>query len=578
MFKAVSRQFLYTASSMLLAALIALPAHAQPVPDAQLGTASPGRVDDQVQQQTLVPRVMPQVEVRDIKPQNVPPGAEKINFRLDKLNLEGVTVYSDAALSSIYNDKLGQVITLADLYGIAATLTRAYRNDGYILTQVVVPPQTIDGGVARLQVVEGYVNSVKVRDSLDQDTKKVIHRYTDAIVAVNEPLNVKDLERGLLLVNDLPGVSARAILSPSATQSGAAELLIIVERSPYDALLAVDNHGTRFLGPVQFTAAGSLNSFFGKNERITGQFVLAPDFDKGLDNELYYAGLSYKQPLSWRGSTIEVFGSLTRTNPGFTLKQFDVEGKSQLMGVLIEHPFVRTRTKNLTGRVGFDLRNVDSSNNIENTREDRIRSFRIGGRYDVLDTIFGVAYNVFDIQLSQGLSIFGTSSKGDPTLSRLAADPNFLKANAEYQRLERLTQELNMLFGITGQWASDALFASEEFGVGGQNYGRGYDSSEIIGDRGMAAKLELQWNQPQELGVLEDYQLYAFYDFGRIWNTDPIAANLRKQTLSSAGVGIRADFSKDVKGGLMVALPISATPQTTGDRDPRVYVNLQRTF
>ncbi|MEZ5918474.1 MAG: hypothetical protein R3D66_00615 [Alphaproteobacteria bacterium] len=46
-----------------------------------------------------------------------------------------------------------------------------------------------------------------------------------------------------------------------------------------------------------------------------------------------------------------------------------------------EHPFIRTRSRNLYGHVAFDWRDVESKNNLlEATRHDRIRALRAGGR------------------------------------------------------------------------------------------------------------------------------------------------------------------------------------------------------
>ena len=144
-----------------VATLLAFPVAAQNL-DAQQGTANPARAEEQIQLRQMDARVSPNVNVQGAPADNAPAGAEKITFVLNDLQVEGVTVYSETELRAAYADRLGQTITLADLYGIAAQLTARFRNDGYILTQVVVPPQTIDGGVARLQVVEGYIDRVSV--------------------------------------------------------------------------------------------------------------------------------------------------------------------------------------------------------------------------------------------------------------------------------------------------------------------------------------------------------------------------------------------------------------------------------
>ncbi|MBU0800604.1 MAG: hypothetical protein KKA05_06320, partial [Alphaproteobacteria bacterium] len=77
------------------------------VPAAQTGAASPGRIDEQLRDRAVMPRVMPRVEVREAPVQNAPAGADSMMFQLDNLVLDGVTVYGDSELRAVYGDKLG---------------------------------------------------------------------------------------------------------------------------------------------------------------------------------------------------------------------------------------------------------------------------------------------------------------------------------------------------------------------------------------------------------------------------------------------------------------------------------------
>lgn len=554
------------------------PAQQQAV-DLQTGTASPGREPlRRMGEDEFVPRVTPRVDVKKLEIQNPPPGADKIEFELGGIKLEGVTVYSPAELRTVYANRIGATITLADLYVIAGEMTRKYRNDGYILTQVVVPPQTIEGGIARLQVVEGVIDRVDVRGPTD-GTMDLVRAYADRMIRRDGgALNTKDLERALLLINDLPGIDARAVLNPSKEKTGAADIMIIVERKPYDAQIGIDNFGTRFLGPVQLSAAGSLNSPFHANERISAQFVGAPGGDHY--HEMLYGALTYERPVWTAGTMLELFGAYTHTTPGYTLDQFDVEGWSTYASAKLTHPFIRSRSLNLNGYALFDHREVRSQNNIpvDPTRKDHIRAVRVGGTYEMLDTFLGVGFNTANVELSQGLHIFGANNEGSPTMSRPAADISFTKITAEIQRLQRVTKDVNLLLGVTGQLANDALLSSEEFGVGGISYGRGYDSSEIIGDDGLAGKVEAQWTEPYRIDLLDSYQLYGFYDVGKVWNKDATTSSDKIDSIASTGAGIRADFNESTNGGFMVAFPLTATPQTDNNKSPRIYVNLYHKF
>lgn len=552
-----------------------LPANLQ---DSAVGEADAGRVEQRLQESSTVPSVSPRVDVQDLVLQNAPAGAEKLCFVLNSLEVEGVSAYDQSTLNSVYGGKIGQEICLDELYGIANRLTNKYRNDGYILTQVIVPPQTIDGGNARLRVVEGYVDRVIVDGDLDESEMVLIRAYA-ANIQTGQALNSKNLERELLLINDIPGISARSVLGPSPTTPGAADMRIIVERDRYDAYVGVDNHGSRYLGPLQLAAAGSVNSLFGANERISAQVVVAPDINKnGNTIELAFVSLGYSQPINNMGTVANASFSHSSTEPGYNLEQFDVKGKSQSFNVGLTHPFIRSRNENLYGRVNFNWRDVHSSNVLEPTREDRIRAIRVGGTYEFLDTLWRVGINTIDLEVSHGLDIFGSSDPGDLFLTRPLGDPNFVKFNFDLQRLQSLTDSVNLLVGAKGQASNDALLSSEEFGVGGMDIGRAYDPSEIIGDEGVAGKLELQWNRPASWQYMNNYQLFGFFDAGRIWNDDATTSSTKTDTITSAGLGVRANLVNDINAGMALAFPLNRDIETQGDDDPRFYFHLNRRF
>ena len=556
------------------ALLAASPAFAQQAP----GPADPGQASKNLRERITVPQVSPDIQVKDIATGKAPAGSDSVRFTLQHLQLDGVTAYNDTELRKVYGGALGQTISLADLYGIAADLTAKYRNDGYILTQIIVPPQTIEGGTARLMVVEGTIDQVIVQGDEAKESKALplMRRYAADINKDGGPLNVRDLERALLLINDLPGLSARSVIAPSKTKTGAADLTIMVERDPYDAFVGLDNYGSRFLGRWEASAGGSLNSaLFHANEKISGQVVYAPHGPL-TDHELAYISGSYWTPLGGWGTNLELFYSYTDTEPGLDLRDFDVEGKSSYLALTLKHPFIRSRNLNLTGRVLLDGRNVESENNIPDPREDNIRAVRAGGRLEFIDSIFSGGVNTLDLEAAKGLSILGASDSGDAELTRADGDPQFFKLEVEAQRLQRLSQQLNVLVGLKGQMSNSAQLASEEFGVGGSSYGRGYDPSEIVGDDGIAGKVELQWNPLWNSAWVTGSQVFGFYDVGKVWNDDSTTSQV--DSLASTGLGFRADVVHDIQTEFYVAVPLTRDVQAENDDDARFFLSVSKKF
>ncbi|HVY32929.1 MAG TPA: POTRA domain-containing protein, partial [Caulobacteraceae bacterium] len=147
-------------SSALALALVASVAQAQ-VP----GPASPGRLDDRFKT-PVAPQSVPEITILATGQAAPPEQAAQSKFILTGVIIDGNTVYKPASLEPLYRALIGKEVSLLDIYKLRDALTAKYRADGYVLSQAIIPPQTIQGGVVHLQVVEGYISGV----SLEGDT------------------------------------------------------------------------------------------------------------------------------------------------------------------------------------------------------------------------------------------------------------------------------------------------------------------------------------------------------------------------------------------------------------------------
>lgn len=564
-------------SCLSLSALIALPvAHANAT--STPSSADAGRVEKNLQQDLPDFKRSAPIDVKGNAPFEAPAGSQKITFILKDVVLEDASVYPTSEIKYLYDKKIGTKISLADVYSIAANLTAKYRADGYILTQVVVPPQTIGDGTVRLRVVEGRLNDIRVdgTGALGSNAD-IINQYVAQLKSKGVLKNA-NLEKTLLLINDLPGVTARSVLSPSKSVVGASDLTILVERKKIDGSVQVDNFGSRYLGMWEILGGFNLNSIFGQNERITAQMAYAPS-NQGVEPELLYGSLSALLPVGAYGTTLEANIGKSYTNPGAGLEDFDVLGKSYSNGLKVNQPFIRTRELNLSSSLGLDRRSTETKSNVDTFKNDDITSLRLGGHVDYVDTLFSAAITNANIELSRGLSILGASKKGDSDLSRAAGNPEYTKITADISRLERLTNDFSLMVATKGQLSSSALLSAEEFGIGGANgIGRGYDPSELVGEDGVAGSVELRWASPYKVSWLDNYSVYGFYDIGKVWNDDATTSSQKEQSLASTGLGMRANINSATRAGFMVALPLTRDVAAEGDDDPRFYFNLSRDF
>jgi hemolysin activation/secretion protein len=554
-------RFFHPAAILFITLMLSAPAaRAQNVP----ASAEPSRVQQQIAPMIVPPSQSAGAPVEGARAVVAPEGAEKIKLTLKKVVIEGMTVYKPSDVEALYKSLIGKKITLADVFGIAAALTAKYRNEGYILTQAILPPQTIDGGVVHIRVVEGYVDRVMV-EGKTRGRKSYIEGFADKIRAAR-PLTSAALERYMLLINDLPGISARAVLSP-ARVPGASDVTIIVEQKPYNLFLETDNRGSRYIGPLQVEAGTQLNNAFGLYEGISFQAVTAPD--NWPRRELTYGALSWMQPVGHEGTRLDVSGSISSTHPGFTLTPFDEEGIARTWGLDVQHPFIRSRGLTVTGVAKFDYLDSFRSNNLPIAPTvDRVRALRLGANMQASDR-FG-ALDTLSAEASKGLNVFNASRSGDANMTRAEGNPQFFKVTAQATRLQPVTGPFSLYTAAAGQKSADILLASEEFGVGGPAFGSAYDASEITGDSGIAGRMELRADNAfrTPFSLLE---LYGFYDIGQVWDPSNSVPQERIRSLASTGAGFRANLNAHFSAAFEAAKPLTRVVATSDDKEMRYF-------
>ena len=94
----------------------------------------------------------------------------------------------------------------------------------------------------------------------------------------------------------------------------------------------------------------------------------------------------------------------------------------------------------------------------------------------------------------------------------------------------------------------------------------------ITGDRALAFRIEPAY-LGRPTGWLQGYQLYGFYDGGKVWyRDDPATGDRPGESLASAGFGTRALLGANVSATLEIAWPLTRPIASYGDDgdDPRI--------
>jgi hemolysin activation/secretion protein len=497
---------------------------------------------------------------------SVPRAVDEIRFHLNSIEIKGAVTLPASGFQGLYQPLIGKDVSLSDILDVAAAIENEYRRAGYILVRAFVPPQRVADGIFTINVVEGFIANISVEGGKPR-TRDRIRAYLEPAQA-SKPLQLRTIEQGLLLANDLPGVTAAGVLRPSPSTQGASELVVTVPDNPLSALFSLDNRGSRFSGIWSANADVTINSVFDDEDQLEGSVTGTLDASP-LRRAM--GQLHYRHPLGEQGALLGLLGTITHGEPGSTLQSFHVLTDSWAVGPRFTLPLMRTRAESLVLETGFTVQSARVNILGSPLSHDNWRVADVGFSYSRGDFLGGAWAANADI--AQGLAILGASDNGSPDLSRAGGRLDFTKLSGGMRFSRALAGPFDMMLTGQGQYAFDPLLIGEQFAFGGSSSGRGYDPGALTGDHGLGGTVELRYNPQLKISGLQALQPYVFFDAAQVWNVQTVGPS--GQSISSAGGGIRAWLDDDIFGDLEVAQTLEAVPGSDGGkRATKLLLNL----
>lgn len=187
---------LFVAVALIAAPRLAFPQAAPPptLPPGVLAPLTPPT-------QRVLPPEQPEIVPPAAPPAPAGPPPSGAPVRVDRITIEGVTVYDPTSLQALYAGAIGPAVPRARLDEIVQALQARYREDGYILT--LVRGEFVRAGpevVFVVRAIEGYISDVKLDGDIGPAGVLVVEML-DHLLG-KRPINNADLERYLLLAND----------------------------------------------------------------------------------------------------------------------------------------------------------------------------------------------------------------------------------------------------------------------------------------------------------------------------------------------------------------------------------------
>jgi len=570
---------------------VSLPLAAQ----AQIAPSVPTR--EEIQRPTLPPAAPPgeQVVTADDSIERAPcplanPEFSNVRVTVRDVQFSPVEGIDTSMLAGSWQDKVGQDLPIAvvcDIRDRAATMLRA---KGY-LAAVRVPPQTIDGGVIKLDILSARMSRIEVRGDAGAN-EKLLQRYLSRLD--DQPVfNITDAERYLLLARDIPGLDARLTLRPGSVP-GEVVGEVTVARTPAIFDFSAQNFGSKDVGRWGGIARARVAGLTGMGDLTTVSFYSTPDFD-----EQNVVQVAHEFRVGGEGLRFGASYTYAWTRPD--IANFPIKSNTQIISLFTSYPLVLTQAQRVTIGGGLDIIDQDIKLGPLPINRDRVRVFNLRadaawvdpasiagkGGYSPSEPRWSLGAS---LEARQGVNFLGASDDCGPggaacflpgavPLTRIEAKPDAFLLRASAQAEWRPVKAFTLAVSPRAQWASDPLVAYEEFSGGNFTVGRGFDPGTVIGDSGVAVSTEARYGSfvPANTASFA-FQPFAFFDAAWVWNKDSAFNGLNPQKLFSAGGGMRIAYGDVGRLDMTLAVPLNKGGFLPSKPDPRFLVSFTTQF
>lgn len=469
------------------------------------------------------------------------------------VEIKGATHMDDFDKRALTRNYNGRCLGVNEIQSLMGEITKYYIDKGYATTRVYLPSQDLTSGKLIVQIVEGRVQDIKIKNG----SKGAF--LPGAFPGVKGgDLNLRDIEQGLDQINRLLSNNASMDIEPG-TKAG--DSIINISNNPtkrWHAGISGDNYGTRTTGREQLGINASYDNLFGLNEFYSftkRNTVPYRDRSQQAGSNSYLFSIPYGYTTFLVGYTESNYNSTLNTAGG---TQLQLEGDNRAYFTSVDQVVYRNQDSklNLTGTLTQKSANNYISNQKLAVSSRRLTVLDIGLNYN---TLMGGGAANFGAGYSRGLTWFN-ALEDLPALPGSIPHAQFSKltASAGYSRpFDIMRRDFNYSTQVTGQFGLDTLYGSEQISAGGIYSVRGFYDTTLLNDHGLSVRNDLTLLQTLATirGLPVSFRPYVALDGGTVWGRAPKSPS---GTLIGAAIGFSMAYgpaSFDVYTGKPISAP-----------------------
>jgi hemolysin activation/secretion protein len=462
----------------------------------------------------------------------------------------------EAAVQAILAPYENRKLTLAQIYAAADEITTLYRNQGYMVAKAYVPAQDARHGVLKIKLIPGQFGTVTVHNASLVRTE-FLQGVVDHAIAGSTYIRKDELERAMLLVNDLPGAGTPRIAIEPGRQPETSDFVFDVpEGRRINGYLLGDNYGPGFTGRDRLSAGLDLNSPLGYGDRLSGYGIVS---DKA---HLANGRLAYSLPLGYDGIRGEIAGFHTTYVLGGSFAGLNATGEANGGSATVSYAIKRTREDSIYVSANFTYKGLDDKTGGISFAN---RTIPLGTLAVNRDTLGFLPFTALPLTTSTSLSFTaGNVSFADP--AQQAANVAGANTAGTYERINlnflgvlALSEQWSLSGNLKAQAAlSRNLDTSEQMTLTGFWGVRSYDEG-LSADSGFVATPELKYALPNIYNYHHAVGLFTDVGGGWLYNGSYTTTQRSFTELNDVGLGYYATYEYSPGRVLLVKAQVAHT-------------------
>ena len=496
-----------------------------------------------------------------------------VAFDLMELRVKGNTKLNKKEMERTLYPFLGPKKTLENVDLARTALEELYKTQGYQTVSVDIPEQDVKNGIVYLQVVEGKISHLQVKDSRYFSMGKIKANVPE-LAEGNVPHFPTMQKQLAALGSESPDRKVQPVLRAGDTPGTLEVDLKVKDELPLHG--RVELNGRNAQGTARMRLVNSLHydNLWQAMHSGSLMYQVAPEDSNQVQ---VWAG-TYAMPIMNTDMRLALYGVNSSSNIAYAGSQAII-GAGSIFGARLIKPFAALNNYSHSATFGVDYKDFKESVSLQSTtgietpitylpfltqysgsvrRENSLTSFDIAAHFSIRN--LGNTQSQFENK-------------------RYKASASYIFITGDLRDQHDLPYGMELKSHFSGQVADTPLISNEQYSMGGALNVRGYYETQALADSGAFGSFELYSPNLGQLDgeYLNNFKLFTFIDAAAGWIQSPLPGQQSNYQLAGSGAGFNFHIKKYLLAALDVGLPL-ITLGSVKTGDPRIDFNVATEF